>query len=125
MNWRHVILFATGLFLVTHLLRFFFSIAYGLWVAFMSEDFAMALLEILVAIVIFMFYMRLALAEHGRVMLHLVAVLVLSSVLEWIWFNFVSALGRDLSFIYLESALLAVLAYVFSLLFTKSRDQNL
>jgi hypothetical protein len=116
MNWGRVILFSLGLFLGTHLTRFLFGLGNDVWLTYLGHDGVNIARALLVGIVVFLLLLRLALAERERVLAHFGAVLVLSSLLESAWIQYVSALGRGWIFGLVEMLLAAVLAYFVSLL---------
>lgn len=120
MSWGRVILFTLGVFLGVHLTRFLFGLGYELWITFMSPDGIAVARAILAGIVVFLLFVRLALAERQRVIAHFIAVLVFSSALEWIWLNYVAPAGRAWIFGFVETLIVAVMAYFVSLLVAKN-----
>jgi hypothetical protein len=122
-NWGRIILFSLGLFLGTHLTRFLFGLGYDVWLTYLGHDGVNIARALLVGIVVFLLLVRLALAERERVLAHFGAVLVLASLLESAWIQYVSALGRGWIFGLVEMLLAAVLAYFVSLLLVM-REKN-
>jgi apolipoprotein N-acyltransferase len=93
------------------------------WLTYLGHDGVNIARALLVGIGVFLLLVRLALAERERVLAHFGAVLVLASLLESAWIQYVSALGRGWIFGLVEMLLAAVLAYFVSLLLVM-REKN-
>jgi hypothetical protein len=123
-NWRSVVLYSLGLFIAPHLIRSLFGFSYGMWLNMLGQGTTAVVVEVAAIAAVFFLWFRMLMALRHRIILHIVIALVLSSILERTWLWYMAGTGRGWMFSVIGSLLLAVMAFIVSLLLKKADDTD-